>query len=81
MLNRLKKLLPGNSNTSSADTTAPETARQPEHLPEGFFICPGLQRADVHTTQETVSEAAMGKQQYAHLTCISSSVLLRYKNS
>ncbi len=38
MLNRLKKLLPGNSNTSSADTTAPETARQPEHLPEGFYM-------------------------------------------
>ena len=38
MLNRLKKLFPGNSNTSSAETTAPETARQPEHLPEGFYI-------------------------------------------
>ena len=38
MLNRLKKLLPGNSNTSSAETTAPETARQPEHLPEGFYM-------------------------------------------
>ncbi|HEI2878420.1 TPA: TraI domain-containing protein, partial [Escherichia coli] len=38
MLNRLKKLLPGNSNTSSADTTAPEAARQPEHLPEGFYM-------------------------------------------
>ncbi|HAI6831408.1 TPA: TraI domain-containing protein [Escherichia coli] len=38
MLNRLKKLLPGNSNTSSTETTAPETARQPEHLPEGFYI-------------------------------------------
>uniref|UniRef100_UPI0038B40267 TraI domain-containing protein n=1 Tax=Escherichia coli TaxID=562 RepID=UPI0038B40267 len=38
MLNRLKKLLPGNSNTSSAETTAQETARQPEHLPEGFYM-------------------------------------------
>ncbi|HAO0393419.1 TPA: DNA-binding domain-containing protein [Escherichia coli] len=38
MLNRLKKLLPGNSNTRSAETTTPETARQPEHLPEGFYI-------------------------------------------
>ncbi|EFN9617116.1 heavy metal resistance protein CzcA [Escherichia coli] len=38
MLNRLKKLLPGNCNTSSADTTAPEAARQPEHLPEGFYM-------------------------------------------
>lgn len=38
MLNRLKKLLPGNSNTSSTETTTPETARQPEHLPEGFYI-------------------------------------------
>ncbi len=38
MLNRLKKLFPGNSNTSSTETTTPETARQPEHLPEGFYI-------------------------------------------
>ncbi len=38
MLNRLKKLLPGNSNTRSTETTTPETARQPEHLPEGFYI-------------------------------------------
>ncbi|EGB1671942.1 DNA-binding domain-containing protein [Escherichia coli] len=38
MLNRLKKLLPGNSNTSSAETTTPEAARQPEHLPEGFYM-------------------------------------------
>ncbi|HGB4252968.1 TPA: TraI domain-containing protein [Salmonella enterica subsp. enterica serovar Virchow] len=38
MLNRLKKLLPGNSNTSSTETTAPEAARQPEHLPEGFYM-------------------------------------------
>lgn len=38
MLNRLKKLLPGNSNTSSTETTAPETARRPEHLPEGFYM-------------------------------------------
>ncbi|QMH38018.1 TraI domain-containing protein [Escherichia coli] len=38
MLNRLKKLLPGNSNTSSTETTTPEIARQPEHLPEGFYI-------------------------------------------
>ena len=38
MLNRLKKLLPGNSNTSSTETTTPKTARQPEHLPEGFYI-------------------------------------------
>ncbi|HAG5111375.1 TPA: DNA-binding domain-containing protein [Salmonella enterica] len=38
MLNCLKKLLPGNSNTSSTETTTPETARQPEHLPEGFYI-------------------------------------------
>lgn len=38
MLNRLKKLLPGNSNTSSTETTTPETALQPEHLPEGFYI-------------------------------------------
>lgn len=38
MLNCLKKLLPGNSNTSSAETIAPETALQPEHLPEGFYI-------------------------------------------
>lgn len=35
MLNRLKKLLPGNS---SAETTTPEATRQPEHLPEGFYI-------------------------------------------
>ncbi|EPH4538848.1 TraI domain-containing protein [Escherichia coli] len=35
MLNRLKKLLPGNS---SAETTTPEAARQPEHLPEGFYM-------------------------------------------
>ena len=38
MFNRLKKLLPGNSNTRSAETTAPEATRQPEHLPEGFYI-------------------------------------------
>lgn len=38
MLNRLKKLLPGNSNTRSAETTAPKVARQPEHLPEGFYM-------------------------------------------
>ena len=38
MLNRLKKLLPGNSNTCSAETTDPEVVRQPEHLPEGFYI-------------------------------------------
>ena len=38
MLNRLKKLLPGSGNTSSAETTAPEAARQPEHLPEGFYM-------------------------------------------
>lgn len=38
MLNRLKKLLPGNSNTSGTETTTPETARQPEHLLEGFYI-------------------------------------------
>lgn len=38
MLNRLKKLLSGNSNTSGTETTTPETARQPEHLPEGFYI-------------------------------------------
>ena len=38
MLNRLKKLFPGNSNTSSTETTTPETARQPEHLPEGSYI-------------------------------------------
>ncbi|HAO9134673.1 TraI domain-containing protein [Escherichia coli] len=38
MLNRLKKLLPGNSNTSGTETTTPETAHQPEHLPEGFYI-------------------------------------------
>ncbi|HAO0323147.1 TPA: DNA-binding domain-containing protein [Escherichia coli] len=38
MLNRLKKLLPGNSNIRSTETTTPETARQPEHLPEGFYI-------------------------------------------
>lgn len=38
MLNRLKKLLPGNSNTSGTETTDPEVARQPEHLPEGFYI-------------------------------------------
>lgn len=38
MLNRLKKLLPGNSNTRSAETTDPEVVRQPEHLPEGFYI-------------------------------------------
>ncbi|EPF4880981.1 TraI domain-containing protein [Escherichia coli] len=38
MLNRLKKLLPGNSNTSSTETTTPETARQPEHLPDGFYM-------------------------------------------
>ncbi|EAB9082575.1 heavy metal resistance protein CzcA [Salmonella enterica subsp. enterica] len=34
MLNRLKKLLPGSSNTSSTEATAPETARQPE----GFYM-------------------------------------------
>lgn len=33
MLNRLKKLLPGSSNTSSTEATDPETARQPE----GFY--------------------------------------------
>ncbi|WP_080171774.1 TraI domain-containing protein [Salmonella enterica] len=38
MLNRLKKLLSGNSNTSGTETTTPETARQPEHLPEGFHV-------------------------------------------
>ncbi|WP_085453175.1 TraI domain-containing protein [Escherichia coli] len=38
MLNHLKKLLPGNSNTRSAETTDPEVARQPEHLPEGFYM-------------------------------------------
>ncbi|HAY0227225.1 TPA: TraI domain-containing protein [Escherichia coli] len=38
MLNRLKKLLPGNSNACSTETTAPEAARQPEHLPEGFYM-------------------------------------------
>ncbi|EFM5246101.1 integrating conjugative element relaxas [Escherichia coli] len=38
MLNRLKKLLPGNSNTRRAETTDPEVARQPEHLPEGFYM-------------------------------------------
>ncbi|EEV6991299.1 heavy metal resistance protein CzcA [Escherichia coli] len=38
MLNRLKKLLPGNSDTRSAETTDPEVARQPEHLPEGFYM-------------------------------------------
>ncbi|EGF7425552.1 conjugal transfer nickase/helicase domain-containing protein [Escherichia coli] len=38
MLNRLKKLFPGNSNTRRAETTDPEVARQPEHLPEGFYI-------------------------------------------
>ncbi|ENG6439941.1 TraI domain-containing protein [Escherichia coli] len=38
MLNRLKKLLPGNSNASSAEITAPEATRQPEHLPEGFYM-------------------------------------------
>ena len=38
MLNRLKKLLSGNSNTSGTETTTPETARQPEHLPEGFYM-------------------------------------------
>lgn len=38
MLNRLKKLLPGNSNTRSAETTDPEVARQPKHLPEGFYM-------------------------------------------
>ncbi|MDQ9273062.1 heavy metal resistance protein CzcA, partial [Escherichia marmotae] len=38
MFNRLKKLLPGNSNASSAETTAPEAVRQPEHLPEGFYM-------------------------------------------
>lgn len=27
-----------NSNTSGTETTTPETARQPEHLPEGFYI-------------------------------------------
>ncbi|EFD1059487.1 TPA: TraI domain-containing protein [Escherichia coli] len=38
MLNRLKKLLSGNSNASSTETTTPEAARQPEHLPEGFYM-------------------------------------------
>ena len=38
MLNRLKKLLPGNSNTSSTETTAPEAAHQSERLPEGFYM-------------------------------------------
>ena len=38
MLNRLKKLLPSNSNTRRAETTDPEVARQPEHLPEGFYM-------------------------------------------
>lgn len=38
MLNRLKKLFPGNSNTSSTETTAPEVAHQSERLPEGFYI-------------------------------------------
>ncbi|HAK5377441.1 TPA: DNA-binding domain-containing protein [Salmonella enterica] len=38
MLNRLKKLLPGNSNTRSTDTTAPEAAHQSERLPEGFYM-------------------------------------------
>ena len=38
MLNRLKKLLSGNSNTSGTETTPPEVARQPEHLPEGFYM-------------------------------------------
>ncbi|EKJ1384415.1 TraI domain-containing protein [Escherichia coli] len=37
MLNRLKKLLPGNSN-SSTETACPEPAGQAEHLPEGFYI-------------------------------------------
>ncbi|EIQ50195.1 helicase/Zfx / Zfy transcription activation region domain protein [Shigella boydii 4444-74] len=65
MLNRLKKLLPGNSNTSSAETTAPEN-RTPAGTSAGRFLyardCRGV---DVHTTQETVPEAVMGKQQYA----------------
>ncbi|STE83716.1 helicase/Zfx/Zfy transcription activation region domain-containing protein [Escherichia coli] len=39
MLNRPEKnCFPVNSNTSSTETTTPETARQPEHLPEGFYI-------------------------------------------
>ncbi|EFH6679713.1 heavy metal resistance protein CzcA [Escherichia coli] len=38
MLNRLKKLFPGNSNTSSTETTAPEVAHQSERLPEGFYM-------------------------------------------
>ncbi|HAH9782387.1 conjugal transfer nickase/helicase domain-containing protein [Escherichia coli] len=38
MLNRLKKLLPGNSNTSSTETIAPEAAHQSERLPEGFYM-------------------------------------------
>lgn len=38
MLNRLKKLFPGNSNASSTETTAPEVAHQSERLPEGFYI-------------------------------------------
>ncbi|EIR2566106.1 TraI domain-containing protein [Escherichia coli] len=38
MLNRLKKLFPGNSNTSSTETTPPEATCQPEHLPEGFYM-------------------------------------------
>ncbi|MEB7179960.1 TraI domain-containing protein [Escherichia coli] len=38
MLNRLKKLLPGNSNTRSTETTAPEVAHQSERLPEGFYM-------------------------------------------
>lgn len=38
MFNRLKKLLPGSGNTSSIETTAPESAHQSERLPEGFYM-------------------------------------------
>ncbi|HAH7200437.1 TPA: heavy metal resistance protein CzcA, partial [Escherichia coli] len=38
MLNRLKKLLLGNSNISGTETAAPENVRQSEHLPEGFYM-------------------------------------------
>ncbi|HAW0784613.1 TPA: DNA-binding domain-containing protein [Escherichia coli] len=38
MLNRLKKLLLGNSNISGTETATPENARQSEHLPEGFYM-------------------------------------------
>nr|WP_274614101.1 hypothetical protein [Escherichia coli] len=44
MLNRLKKLLPGSGNTSSIETTAPESAHQSERLPEGFYM-PGQLRS------------------------------------